>query len=89
MKKLNTRASALAMAILPFTPIQANELNPDISVVLDGFYKQNHTALSSRGEGFGLGHTELSLSSPIDDLFEGRLPIGPCLEPIISTMVCA
>ena len=73
MKKLNTRASALALAILPFTAIQANELNPDISVVLDGFYKQNHTALSSRGEGFGLGHTELSLSSPIDDLFEGRL----------------
>ncbi len=26
-----------------------------------------------REQGFGLGHTELSLSSPIDDLFSGRL----------------
>lgn len=52
---------------------QANELNPDISVVLDGYYKQNPTALSHREEGFGLGHTELSLSAPVDDLFEGRL----------------
>ncbi len=42
-------------------------------MVLDGYYKQNQTALSHRDEGFGLGHTELSLSSPIDDLFEGRL----------------
>ncbi|MGM0767957.1 MAG: hypothetical protein ACQEV6_08025 [Pseudomonadota bacterium] len=73
MKPLTTRASALALAILPFTAIQANELNPDVSVILDGYYKQNHTALSHRDEGFGLGHTELSLSSPIDDLFEGRL----------------
>lgn len=73
MKKINTRVSALALAALPFTAIQANELNPDVSVVLDGYYKQNHTALSHRDEGLGLGHTELSLSSPIDDLFEGRL----------------
>ena len=51
----------------------ANELNPDVSVTLDGHYKQNDTALSHREQGFGLGHTELSLSSPIDDLFSGRL----------------
>ncbi|MFO7992674.1 MAG: hypothetical protein R6U69_00790 [Marinobacter sp.] len=73
MKSLNAHASALALGILPFAVVQANELNPDLSVVLDGYYKQNHTALSHRDEGFGLGHTELSLSSPIDDLFEGRL----------------
>ncbi|MDX1552464.1 MAG: hypothetical protein R3198_07580, partial [Marinobacter sp.] len=73
MKLLNTRASSLALAVLPFSVIQANELNPDVSVVLDGYYKQNHTALSHRDEGIGLGHTELSLSSPIDDMFEGRL----------------
>ncbi|GED47475.1 TonB-dependent receptor [Vreelandella aquamarina] len=53
--------------------VSANELNPDVSVTLDGYYKQNDTALSHREEGFGLGHTELSLSSPIDDLFTGRL----------------
>ncbi|MBY6033955.1 hypothetical protein [Marinobacter daepoensis] len=51
----------------------ASELNPDVSVTLDGYYKQNETALSHRDQGFGLGHTELSLSSPIDDLFSGRL----------------
>lgn len=73
MKLLNARASSLALAVLPFSVIQANELNPDVSVVLDGYYKQNHTALSHRDEGIGLGHTELSLSSPIDDMFEGRL----------------
>jgi len=73
MTPLNVRASALTLAFLPFTAIQANELNPDVSVILDGYYKQNNTALSHRDEGFGLGHTELSLSSPIDDLFEGRL----------------
>ena len=55
------------------TGVSANELNPDVSVTLDGYYKQNDTALSHREEGFGLGHTELSLSSPIDDLFSGRL----------------
>lgn len=53
--------------------VNANELNPDVSVTLDGYYKQNETALSHREQGFGLGHTELSLSSPIDDLFSGRL----------------
>ena len=69
-------ASALALALFPLATIQANqanELNPDVSVILDGYYKQNQTALSHRDQGFGLGHTELSLSSPIDDLFEGRL----------------
>jgi len=73
MKNISIGASALALALLPFASIQANELNPDVSVILDGYYKQNQAALSHRDQGFGLGHTELSLSSPIDDLFEGRL----------------
>lgn len=73
MKLLTINASTLVLATLPLSALQANELNPDVSVILDGYYKQNNTALSHREEGFGLGHTELSLSSPIDDLFEGRL----------------
>lgn len=73
MKRLSMSASAFALAVLPVNNLQANELNPDVSVILDGYYKQNQTALSHRDQGFGLGHTELSLSSPIDDLFEGRL----------------
>ncbi|MEH6354620.1 MAG: hypothetical protein V7760_01155 [Marinobacter sp.] len=52
---------------------QTDPLNTDISAVLDGFYKQQDTALSNRGKGFGLGHTELSLAAPIDDLFKGRV----------------
>lgn len=75
MKRISPIASALALAVSSFSApsVFANELNPDISAVLDGYYKQNNTALSHREEGLGLGHTELSLSSPIDDLFEGRL----------------
>ncbi|MEQ9545636.1 MAG: hypothetical protein RIK85_06495 [Marinobacter sp.] len=73
MKLLTFNASTLVLVTLPFTSLQANELNPDVSVILDGYYKQSNTALSHREEGFGLGHTELSLSAPIDDLFEGRL----------------
>lgn len=65
------------LVIVPLTMVgtiaAANELNPDVSVTLDGYYKQNDTALSHRQQGFGLGHTELSLSAPIDDLFFGRL----------------
>ncbi|MGM0571964.1 hypothetical protein [Marinobacter sp.] len=73
MKTLPQATSVLLLSAIPLHPTFANELNPEIGVVLDGYYKQNPTALSHRDEGFGLGHTELSLSSPIDDLFEGRL----------------
>lgn len=64
--------TALSLALLT-SGAGANELNPDVSLTLDGHYKQNDTVLSHREQGFGLGHTELSLSSPIDDLFSGRL----------------
>ncbi|MCG8519180.1 MAG: hypothetical protein MI794_14420 [Pseudomonadales bacterium] len=68
-------ASALALFSSTFASpaLLANELNPDIGVTLDGYYRSGEQALSHREEGFGLGHTELTLSSPIDDRFEGRL----------------
>ncbi len=47
--------------------------NPELSFVLDGFFKSEDSALSERGKGFGLGHTEVSLSSAVDDLFNARL----------------
>lgn len=53
--------------------LQAKDMNPDISVVLDALYLQNETALGHGGLGFVPGHNELSLGSPIDDLFAGRL----------------
>lgn len=73
MRFTRLQAGLFSTLLVPFASAQANEMNPDISVVLDGYYKQNATALSHRDEGFGLGHTELSLSAPIDDLFAGRL----------------
>ncbi len=51
----------------------ANPANPELSFILDGFYKTEDTALSERGSSFGLGHTELSLQSAVDDRFVGRL----------------
>ncbi|MCL1123031.1 hypothetical protein [Shewanella surugensis] len=47
--------------------------NPAVSVVLDGYYQNAERPLSEATEGFGLGHTELSLSANIDDLFYGKL----------------
>ncbi len=72
MKSRMYQAIAMSAVLMP-PAVHSVELNPDISVVLDGYYKSGHSALSSRDEGFGLGHTELSLYSPVDDLFEARL----------------
>lgn len=47
--------------------------NPAISVVLDGYYQKEERELGHRSKGYGLGETELSLSSSIDDLFYGKL----------------
>ncbi len=63
----------IPLVVLAAPEVQGDALNPDVSVTLDGYYKQEDTALSHRDKGFGLGHTELTLSAPIDDLFSGRL----------------
>ncbi len=49
--------------------------NPEIGVVLDGFYQDGQRAFSHREEGFGLGHTELSLNASVDDKFRGVLTV--------------
>ncbi len=46
---------------------------PDFSLILDGHYKSSKSALSENDKGFGLGHTELSASSAVDDIFFGKL----------------
>ncbi|WP_290577655.1 hypothetical protein [Ketobacter sp.] len=51
----------------------ANPFNPDISLILDGIYKTENTALSEYESGFGLGHTELSMRGAVDDQFYGSL----------------
>ena len=65
-----TSGFALAMA---GASACANEFNPDISLVLDGTYKSQDTALQNAEKGFSLGHTELTIEAPVDDLFHGRL----------------
>lgn len=72
MNKTTLSVAVLTVAAMA-SETHADPMNPDIAVNLDGYYKQNDTALSHRDKGFGLGHTELSLSAPIDDLFAGRL----------------
>lgn len=53
--------------------VSANPFNPDISLILDGLYKSENTALSEYESGFGLGHTELSLQGAVDDRFFGSM----------------
>ena len=64
--------ASVTLALL-MTAGSAQAENPELSFVLDGFFKSESSALSERGKGFGLGHTELSLSSAVDDLFSARL----------------
>ncbi|MCL1141181.1 hypothetical protein [Shewanella gaetbuli] len=47
--------------------------NPNISAVLDGYYQTGDRGLDGRGEGFGLGETELAISANIDDMFYGKM----------------
>ncbi|MGQ7845236.1 hypothetical protein ACUNV4_12215 [Granulosicoccus sp. 3-233] len=64
---------ASVVLMLAMAAGSAHAENPELSFVLDGFFKSEGSALSERGKGFGLGHTELSLSSAVDDVFSGRL----------------
>ncbi len=50
----------------------AEGFSPSVSLVLDGAYKSDELALNAREKGFELGHTELSISDYIDDLFFGQ-----------------
>jgi len=62
--------------------ITGNEFNPAISVILDGRYTGYNDAFELPGfqlggeagiaeKGFGLGHSEVTLSANVDDLFYG------------------
>ncbi|ASJ74402.1 hypothetical protein [Granulosicoccus antarcticus] len=66
-------ASVALALVMSMTAESAHAENPELSFVLDGFFKSEDSALSEQGKGFGLGHTELSLSGAVDDLFSGRL----------------
>ncbi len=72
MKQLFITTAAIAINAITVSPA-INAANPDISFVLDGLYLSDDRALSEREKGFGLGHTELSLSGNVDQMFSGRL----------------
>lgn len=87
MEKNSIALGVLSFACLYSVASVANQarFNPDISLTLDGRYGSYSNVSdyelpgfmlggeASRGEqGFHLGHTELSLSSNIDDMFFGK-----------------
>ncbi|MPY25938.1 hypothetical protein [Shewanella sp. YLB-07] len=77
MTVLNNRVSCVAAACAFFTTSAFAEdptlTNPAISAVLDGYYQNTERPMAERGEGFGLGHTEIAMSANIDDMFYGKL----------------
>jgi len=71
---VNKKLVSLAIGSIFASPVFADTLsNPQIGVVVDGYYQDGQRHNSEREEGFGLGHTELNLSSNIDDKFHGAL----------------
>jgi hypothetical protein len=70
---LHRTTSVLFVWVFAATTTSVQAADPQLSFVLDGFFKSDSSALFERGKGFGLGHTELSLHSAVDDLFTGRL----------------
>ncbi|KTA91797.1 membrane protein [Aeromonas salmonicida subsp. smithia] len=71
---MNKTLISLAIISLFVSPVFAETLsNPQIGVVLDGYYQNGQRNNSEREEGFGLGHTELNMSANIDDKFRGVL----------------
>ena len=63
---------AIGCAFAPITVLAEDSslTNPNISAVLDGYYQTGDRGLDGRGEGFGLGETELAISANIDDMFK-------------------
>lgn len=71
---MNKKLVSLAIGSIFASPVFADTLsNPQIGVVVDGYYQDGQRHNSEREESFGLGHTELNLSSNIDDKFHGAL----------------
>jgi len=91
MKKNSIALGVLSFACIYSAVSAANQarFNPDISLTLDGRYGSYSNVSdyelpgfmlggeASRGEqGFHLGHTELSMSSNIDDMFFGKFTMA-------------
>ncbi|MBC7006236.1 hypothetical protein BIZ37_27120 [Photobacterium sp. BZF1] len=71
---MNRKMLSLIVGSMFVSPAMADTLsNPQIGVVLDGYYQDGERNNSEREEGFGLGHTELNMSANIDDKFYSAL----------------
>lgn len=66
--------TSLGISSLSIVPLSMAEgFDPSFSMILDGHYKSEKSALSESDKGFGLGHVEASASAAVDDLFLGKL----------------
>ncbi|TCK04774.1 hypothetical protein [Marinobacterium mangrovicola] len=52
---------------------QAADQYPNVSLTVDAYHKSDNTALGGRHEGWGLSHTELSVSQRFGNLFDGTI----------------
>ena len=68
---LNTFGSVSLFFLVSPWAVAAPEL--DLGVVLDGAYQSEARQWGMRDKGFGLGHSEILMSSNIDQNFRGQL----------------
>ena len=73
MEKTKIRALTLTILLAGVPTLHANDSDVDIGVVLDGSYQSEARQWGIRDKGFALGHSELMLSSHIDQNFKGQL----------------
>ncbi|WP_206052649.1 hypothetical protein [Neptunomonas marina] len=67
---LNPLALAAALVAIPATQAAAQT---DVSLILDAYHKSDQTALGGRSEGFGLSHSELSITQSMGEHLRGKL----------------
>ncbi len=66
--------TVIALASLASTPVLAQS-DVNISAILDGYYQDGELSEGLRDDGFGLGHSEIAISAPIDDSFYGKMTV--------------
>ncbi|NOH96649.1 TonB-dependent receptor [Vibrio sp. 99-70-13A1] len=73
MKKFSLNAFYGASLLSLISPLAVGAPDIDLGVVLDGAYQSEARQWGMRDKGFGLGHSEILLSSNIDQNFRGQL----------------
>lgn len=73
MKKFSLNAFGSVSLFCLVSPWAVAEPDLDLGVVLDGAYQSEARQWGMRDKGFGLGHSEILMSSNIDQNFRGQL----------------